>query len=235
MERYKRHLSIENFDSGKQEKIKNAKVLIAGLGGLGSFVLYNLASIGILNLGLVEFDKVDITNFNRQIIYNFSDLGKEKIVRAKENILKFNSDLKIETFNKKLDEDNVDEIIKNYDIIIDCLDNYKGKFLLNDSCLKFDKTLIFGGVEEFSGQIAVIDKKSACLRCIFPDFDLNKPVKKGIISPVVSEIASIQAMEAFKIITNDKHILYNTLLTIDFKKTEYKKLSLAKNKLCTLH
>ena len=235
MERYKRHLSIENFDSRKQEKIKNAKVLIAGLGGLGSFVLYNLASIGILNLGLVEFDKVDITNFNRQIIYNFSDLGKEKIARAKENILKFNPDLKIETFNKKLDEDNVDEIIKNYDIIIDCLDNYKGKFLLNDSCLKFDRTLIFGGVEEFSGQIAVIDKKSACLRCIFPDFDLNKPVKKGIISPVVSEIASIQAMEAFKIITNDKHILYNTLLTIDFKKTEYKKLWLGKKKLCRLH
>lgn len=235
MDKYQRNVLINEIGIFGQDKLKNAKVFVAGLGGLGSFVLYNLASTGIIHIGIVDFDNVGITNFNRQIIYDFADLNQNKAICAKRNILKYNPDLKIETYKEKLDEKNIESIIEDYDIIIDCTDNYKSKFLLNDFAVKCDKKLIYGGVEGFLGQVSVIDKNHACLRCIFPDFDINKTVKKGIISPVVSSIASIQAMEAVKIILGAEDILYNKLLTINCLKQEFKKLALTKNKLCKLH
>lgn len=152
MDKYQRNVLINEIGISGQDKLKNAKVFVAGLGGLGSFVLYNLASTGIIHIGIVDFDNVGITNFNRQIIYDFADLNQNKAICAKRNILKYNPDLKIETYKEKLDEKNIESITEDYDIIIDCTDNYKSKFLLNDFAVKCDKKLIYGGVEEFWGR-----------------------------------------------------------------------------------
>ena len=231
MERYNRNILIENIGIEGQKKLLSSKVLICGCGGLGSGVISSLASVGIGTIGLVDDDVVEISNLNRQFIHKLENIGKFKVDSAKEWINSYNPDIKTEVHQIRLDESNYD-FLKAYDVVIDCFDTFESKFLINEACNKSGKILIHGGVTEFFGQVAtIIPDKTACLRCLFPDLEFSS-VLKGVISPAVNTVASIQAMEAIKVILGIGEPLINKLLCYDGLKQEFKKINLAKNPEC---
>lgn len=227
--RYSRNILIDKISTQGQKKLLNSKVLICGAGGLGSTVITNLASLGIGKLGIIDNDSVELSNLNRQYIHNLDSIETSKTDSAKLWIEKYNKDIEVDTFKTRLNPDNYNEIVKNYEIIVDCFDTFESKFLLNDISIKTKTPLIHGGVEEFKGQVAtIIPDKTPCLRCLFPEPQNIQP-KKGVVSPAVSLIGSIQSMEVLKLILNieeplsGKMLFYNGLLntfkTINFKKS----------------
>ena len=228
MQRYSRNILLIK-DAG-QTKLLNSKVLICGCGGLGSTVIMNLAGSGVGTIGLIDDDVVEVSNLNRQFIHK--NIGEDKVTSAKKRILEYNPEITVNTYKIRLDENNYQSIVKDYDIIIDCFDSYKSKILLNDIAVETGKTLIHGGVTEYFGQVTVIKPSTPCLRCIFPDIDLEKEVPKGILSPVVSTVASIQSMEAVKQILNTGEPLEGLLLTYNALTNDFKKLKITKNTSC---
>lgn len=234
MTRYQKNILISEIGESGQQKIKNAKVLICGAGGLASGVIFNLCALGVMNIGIVDFDKVELTNLNRQYIHKTSALGEFKVLSARKTALEFNPVLNIKTYCEKIDENNVDELILPYDIIVDCLDSIKTKLLVSSAVIKTDKTLVHGGVDEFFGQVCTIDKTSACLACILPENALSDEnnAKKGVISPCVSTISSIQSMEVFKVITSLGEPLKNQLLLYSGLEQSFKKIKVQKNPNC---
>jgi len=235
LERYNRNILVDSIGEEGQNGLLSSRILIAGAGGLGSTVIANLAAVGIGNIGIVDNDKLELSNLNRQYIHKFKNIGTSKVESAKEWISKFNPDIDVKIYNLRLDESNYKDIVSEYDIIIDCFDSFNSKFLLNKICIEQNKTLIHGGVTEFSGQVlTIIPHQSACLACLLPDYDVNTYVVKGVISPAVSTIASIQSMEAVKVILGIESILVNELLTYDGKKQEFKKIKIQRNKDCPL-
>ncbi len=235
MERYSRNILIKQIGEEGQQKILNSKVLVAGAGGLGSTVIANLASAGIGNIGIIDNDVVELSNLNRQFVHKLKNIGISKVDSAKNWIFEYNPEINVQTYKIRLDENNSDEVISAYDFIIDCFDSYKSKFILNKTCVKNKKPLIHGGITEFSGQvITIIPGESACLNCIFPNYDFNEYVTKGAISPAVSTIASIQAMEALKIILGIDKLIINQVLSYDGLNQEFKKIPVAKNTNCPL-
>lgn len=232
-ERYSRNILIEKIDEIGQQKLLSSKILVAGAGGLGSTVLANLSSLGIGTIGIVDNDVLELSNLNRQYIHKLENLGKPKVNSAKKWIEEFNPDIKVQTYQIRLDENNFQEIVAGYDLIIDCFDSYKSKFLLNEIAIKSKKTLIHGGVTEFFGQVTtIIPSQTACLACILPDYDVNAYILKGVISPSVSTIASIQALEAVKILLEIGETLENQLLTFDGLNMNFKKLKTSRNHNC---
>lgn len=235
LDRYNRNILIPQISEEGQIKLLASRVLIAGAGGLGSTVIANLASVGIGNIGIIDNDILELTNLNRQYIHKLENIGKSKVNSAKDWIKSYNPEINVETYNLRLDETNAKEIIQNYDIVLDCFDSYKSKFLLNKICVENNITLIHGGVTEFYGQVlTIIPQKSACLNCIIPDHDENAYIVKGVISPAVSTIASIQSMEAIKKIIGIGSPLANILLTYNGLTQEFKKVSVNKNDNCPL-
>lgn len=235
MERYTRNIQVSEIGQEGQEKLLSSRILVCGCGGLGSTVVANLASLGVGNIGLVDDDEIEVTNLNRQYIHKFKDLGKSKVISAKEWIENFNPDVFVKTYDLRLDEKNCDEIVKDYDLIIDCFDSYSSKFLLNDIAIKSSKTLIHGGITEFYGQVTtIVPYETPCLRCLVPEADMQSFIPKGVISPAVSLIASIEAMEAVKMILNIGTPLTNTLLTVNALTSEFKKLKITKNSECKI-
>lgn len=228
MQRYSRNILLIK-DAG-QTKLLNSKVLICGCGGLGSTVIMNLAGSGVGTIGLIDDDVVEVSNLNRQFIHK--NIGEDKVTSAKKRILEYNPEITVNTYKIRLDENNYQSIVKDYDVIIDCFDSYKSKFLLNDIAVETGKTLIHGGVTEYFGQVTVIKPSTPCLRCIFSDIDLEKEVPKGILSPVVSTVASIQSMEAVKQILNTGEPLEGLLLTYNALTNDFKKLKITKNTAC---
>jgi len=234
-ERYNRNILVKEIGENGQKNLLNSKVLIAGAGGLGATVIANLASVGIGNMGIIDNDKLELSNLNRQYIHKFDNIGKTKVKSAKEWIKSFNPDINVEIFQIRLDESNYKDIINRYDVIIDCFDSYKSKFLLNKIAVKNNKILIHGGVTEFYGQATVIiPYKTACLNCLIPDINPNAYASKGVISPAVSTIASIQSMETVKTLLGIGTSLTNQLLTYDGLKMAFKKINIQKNPDCPL-
>ncbi len=234
-ERYSRNILVEKIGEEGQKKLLNSKILVAGAGGLGSTVLSNLASLGVGTIGIVDNDVLELSNLNRQYIHKLDNLNKPKVDSAKDWIEGFNPDIKVQTYQIRLDEDNFREIIEGYDLIIDCFDSYKSKFLLNEIAVKSGKILIHGGVTEFSGQaITIVPSKTACLACVLPDYDINAYIIKGVISPSVSTIASIQSFEAVKILLGLGETLENHILTFDGFTMKFKKLKITKNLNCKI-
>lgn len=232
--RYDRNILVPEINKEGQEKILNAKVLVCGAGGLGSTVIANLASLGVGHIGIVDNDIVELSNLNRQYIHTTKFLDKLKTASAASWIENYNNDIKAETFNIRLNETNYQDIVKKYDIIADCFDSFRSKFLLNDIAIKTNKPLVHGGVAEFYGQaIAIIPKKSACLRCVLPDADLDTKTIKGVVSPAVSTIASIQSMEILKLILGKGELLADKMLVFNGLSMGFKTIKLTKNKNCT--
>ena len=232
LERYNRNIIIEKIGIEGQLKLNNSKVLVAGCGGLGSTVIANMCSMGIGTIGLVDNDTLELSNLNRQFIHKFENIGKDKISSTKSWVNSYNPEVKIVAFNTKFDKNNGIGIVQDFELILDCFDSYESKFLLNKACAKSNKPLIHGGVTEFFGQVTtIIPNETACLNCLFPDSETAYTVK-GVISPAVSTIASIQSMEAAKYLLELDGLLKNELLTYNGLKQEYKKITLSKNTKC---
>lgn len=232
-ERYNRNILIPQISTDGQKKLSQAKVLVCGAGGLGSTVLVNLASVGIGTIGIVDNDILELSNLNRQYIHKFENIGKVKVESAKQWINEFNPEITVNIYQTRLDENNYENIIKDYDFIIDCFDSFKSKFLLNKIAVLTGKTLIHGGVTEFFGQVTVIvPGKTACLNCILPQG--SEYAVKGVLSPAVTTIASIEVMETVKLILNIGERLENKLLSYDGLKMQFKTINLAKNPDCIL-
>lgn len=234
-DRYSRNIMINNIGEEGQEKMLSSKILVAGAGGLGSTVLANLASAGIGHIGIIDNDILELSNLNRQYIHKLENIGKVKVESAKNWINSYNPNIEVKTYKLRLDENNYADIISEYDIIIDCFDSYKSKFLLNKIAVENNITLIHGGVTEFYGQVTtIIPNKTACLNCLIPNADKDEYIPKGVISPAVATIASIQSLEAIKVVLNLGKLLTNQLLTYNGLNMEFKKLNINKNTNCDL-
>ncbi len=216
LERYSRQIVLPELGHKGQMKLLSAKVLVVGAGGLSSAVLMYLASSGVGEIGVVDYDTVDLTNLHRQIIYDINDLNKSKVFSVKEKIKKLNPDVKIKVFEEKLDKSNIEKIFKDYEIIVDGLDNFNDKFLLNDYSILLNKKLVHAGAIGFEGQVlTVIPKQSACLRCYFPEIpaDFRESCKDlGVFGPCVGVISTIQANEVIKLILEVGKPLTNRVL-----------------------
>ena len=241
IERYSRQIVLKDVGTIGQKKIISAKVLIVGMGGLGSPVAEFLARAGVGLIGIVDDDKVSLSNLHRQSLYNTSDIGKFKVQVARGKIKKINPSIKIKIYKIKLNKNNFKKIIKDYDYIVDGSDNFSTKFLLNDFCYKFKKILVTGAISKFDGHVFTFNfknKKNSCLRCFFQETKISSNLldceSEGILGTVAGVVGTIQANEVLKKILNigvglDGFIFIIDLLNLNFRKVRIKK---RKNCLC---
>ena len=234
IERYSRQIVLKNVGVVGQKKILNSKVLIVGVGGLGCPIADSLSRAGVGTIGIVDFDKINLSNIHRQNLYNSKDIGKYKVDVVKEKIKSINPFTKIKTYKKKITEKNLNNIIKIFDIIVDGSDNFKTKFLLNKYSIKYKKNLIIGAISKFDGHVFTFnfkDKKTPCLRCFYqsePSDEILNCEAEGIIGPVAGIIGNIQSNEVLKTILKigkdlNNCILILNLLTLNFRKIVFKK------------
>jgi molybdopterin-synthase adenylyltransferase len=235
LHRYSRHIILKGFGPGAQEKLLDSSVIVIGAGGLGSPALLYLAAAGVGTLGIADYDTVDISNLQRQILYNEKDLNKLKTAAASEGITELNSDVQITRHSEKIAASNILDIIASYDFVIDGTDTLRMKALVNDACIIGNKPFSHAGVLEFSGQImTVIPHKSACMRCIIeelPDESVTC-AQAGIIGAVTGVLGTLQALEAIKYLTDTGTLLTDSLLTFQGDITRFHKLHFNKNPKC---
>ena len=234
--RFEKQIILKKIGLAGQKKISSANVLIIGMGGLGCPLLTYLAASGVGKIGIVDFDKVEISNLNRQTLFNTNDIGKFKVDQAKKAVNKINSKIKIIPFKIKLTSKNIKKIFNNFSIICDGTDNYNTRYLINDYCVKNKKTLISSAISKFDGQLMKFDfkKKGPCYRCFMPsppNFE-NNCQTEGIFSPVAGIMGSLQANEVLKSILNSKDNLTNYLLRFDSLKTDFRKSKISINPQC---
>jgi len=197
---YTRQIMMKEIGEEGQQKLAGASVLVVGCGGLGAPVLYYLTAMGIGHIGLCDGDTVSLPNLNRQILYTIDDIGKPKASIAKERLHVLNPDLETTIYDSFMNEKLAQEIIPVYDIIVDCLDNFDTRFILNDTCITANKPLVHAGIGEFYGQLMTITPgKGPCLRCLFPNGIKEKQKKQlGVIGPTPGILGAMQAMEVAK-------------------------------------
>ena len=234
LERYSRQIILKKVGILGQSKIKNSKVLVIGCGGLGSPVIDLLSRAGIGEIGIMDHDKVSISNIHRQVMFTSDDVGKYKVSILKKKISKINKNVKVKIYRDKAEDKNLGKILKLYDIIVDGTDNFKAKFLLNKFSLKYKKKLIIGAISKFEGHIFTFDfnlKKSPCLKCFYqgePSEGVLDCETDGILGSTAVVTGSLQANEVLKAILNvgknlNSHILIIDLLNLKFRKVLFKK------------
>lgn len=222
-----------------QQKLLSSKVLIVGAGGLGSPAAVYLAAAGIGTIGIVDADKVELANLQRQIIHHTSDLGVEKVKSAKTKMQAINPYVVVRTYHQQAKVDNIREIIRQYDFVIDATDNFPSKFLINDACFFEKIPFSHAGVLRFDGQlITVLPGETTCYRCIFnapPSPDAVPPASQaGLLGVLPGVIGTLQATEAIKYLLKLGDLLTNTLLTYDLLKMEFRKVHFPRNPNCPL-
>jgi adenylyltransferase/sulfurtransferase len=237
--RYSRHILLPEVGGKGQKKIAQAKILIVGAGGLGSPAAYYLAAAGVGTLGLIDSDVVDLTNLQRQVIHHTPDVGRPKVVSAKEKIAALNPDVAVITHEERLTAANALKIIRAYDLVIDGVDNFPAKFLINDACYFAEKPLVHGGILRFDGRVTtIIPKKSACYRCVFktppPPGLVASCQEAGVIGVLAGIIGTIQATEALKLVLGIGQPLTNRLLDFDARKTAFREIKVRRNPACPL-
>lgn len=237
LERYSRHIILEDVGIEGQEKILNAKVLVIGAGGLGSPIAFYLAAAGVGEIGIADGDVVDLSNLQRQIIHFTKDIGISKAKSAKEKMLAINPNIKVNVHHTMISAENILDIIKPYDFVIDGTDNFAAKFLINDACVLANKPFSHGGILRFAGQTMTIKpNESACYACVFnappPAGIVPTCSSAGILGAVAGMLGTIQAAEALKFITGSGELLYNSLLSFDAKNMNFKKTKFSKNPKC---
>ena len=239
IERFSRQIVLKDIGVLGQKKILLSKVLIIGAGGLGSPVAEFLSRAGIGSLGIIDDDKVSLSNLHRQSLYNTSDIGKFKVKIAKDKIKKINPNTKVTTYKVRLKNNNFKNIINNYDYVVDGSDNFDTKFLLNDFCLKFKKVLVTGAISKFDGHIFTFnfkDKKIPCLRCFFQESKISEDLlncqSEGILGTVAGIVGAIQANEVLKKILNIGISLDGYIFILDLLHLKFRKVKLKKRKDC---
>jgi len=240
IDRYSRQVILKKVGVVGQKKLFNSSVLIVGAGGLGSPIAIYLTALGVGKIGVIDKDKVEISNLTRQIIFSNSDIKKNKSTSAVNNLKKINPDVTFYDFNKKLTSNNIANIANNFEIIVDGSDNFRTRFLINDYCLKNKKILISGAISKFDGQVYTFNfskKKSPCLRCFIPkmsdnDLDTDNCEYEGVLGPLAGIIGSIQANEIVKEILDIGDSLCGYILIVDSLKLTFRKVKLNRRSDC---
>ena len=236
--RYSRQIILKDIGIIGQKKIINSKVLIVGAGGLGCPVADLLARSGIGLLGVIDFDKISLSNIHRQTLYTSKDIGKYKVNVLKKKLNQINREVEIKIYNQKADENNLKKIINKYDVVVDGSDNFKTKFLLNKFSLKFKKKLIVGAISKFDGHIFTfnfIKKNTQCLKCFYqtePSDEFLNCESEGILGSTANIVGSIQANEVLKIVLGIGKSLKSNILILDFLNLNFRKVLFKKRKEC---
>ena len=238
-ERYKRHILIKNIGGQGQKKLGQAKVLLVGLGGIGSTVIQHLAAAGIGKIGLVDKDTVALSNLQRQTIYTYEDIGKKKVSVASNFIKKLNKNVEITEYDFFLKGDDSTKIIGQYDVVLDGTDNFETRELINQQCVEQRKPLIFGGVSGWEGLVSLfVYKNSACFECIFKSskktpypFDCSS---EGVLGVTTSLVGTFMVAETIKLICETGQLLTNKLLICDALNGETEILNTQRNGKCSV-
>ena len=238
IEQYSRQILLKEISVEGQQKLLSSKVLVIGIGGLGSPVVLYLAASGIGCLGLLDFDTVELSNLQRQVLHFQSDIGTLKVVSAKEKLKQLNPNIKINSHICKLTKDNIHSIISEYDFVIDGSDNFNTKYLINDVCFKQHTPCSLAGILKFQGQITTVipNKTNPCFRCLFPTppDTQNQPScsSEGVLSPLAGLIGSLQATETLKFLTECSGLLIGQFLQVNLLTMQFNKLHYTKNNNC---
>tara|TARA_A100001388_G_scaffold276763_1_gene265468 strand:- start:1199 stop:1951 length:753 start_codon:yes stop_codon:yes gene_type:complete len=239
IERYSRQIILKEVGAIGQKKIKGAKVLIIGVGGLGCPIAEYLTRAGIGILGIVDNDNVNLSNIHRQSLYDTKDLNKPKVICAKNKLKKINPKISIKSFKLNLNEKNAGRLIEKYDYIVDGSDNFKTKFLINDYSLRLKKFLVVGAISKFDGHIFTYNfanSKNPCLRCFFQNDEISDDILnceyEGVLGTVAGIIGTLQANEVLKQILDIGKNLNNEILIIDLLSLNFRKVKINKQKKC---
>jgi len=237
IERYSRHIILPEVGGSGQQKMLEARVLLLGAGGLGSPAAYYLAAAGIGNLGIVDFDQVDLSNLQRQIIHSTERIGMLKTESAKKTIQALNPDVNVTLYNEKMDSSNIMRLIKNYDYVVDGSDNFPTRYLVNDACVMKNKTLIHGSIYRFEGQVTVFKPGDGpCYRCLYPEPPPPGMVPNcqegGVLGVLAGVIGNLQVVEVLKLILGIGKSLVGKLLIYDALNTGFRDLRLRKDTNC---
>ncbi len=237
--RYSRHLIIPEVGVAGQKKIKSAKVLVIGAGGLGSPLVLYLAASGIGKIGIVDYDVVDETNLQRQIMHTMEDIGKSKLESAEKAIAKINPNVETETYNVQLSSENALDILKEYDVIVDGTDNFPTRYLVNDACVLLGKPNVYGSIFRFDGQITVFDgSKGPCYRCLYPSPPppglVPSCAEGGVLGVLPGIIGTLQALETLKLVLGAGETLAGRLVLFDALKFSFREFKLKKNPDCPI-
>jgi len=239
IERYSRHIMLPEVGGSGQQKMLEARVLLLGAGGLGSPAAYYLAAAGIGNLGIVDFDQVDLSNLQRQIIHSTERIGMLKTESAKKTIQALNPDVNVTLYNEKMDSSNIMSLIKDYDYVVDGSDNFPTRYLVNDACVMKNKTLIHGSIYRFEGQVTVFKPGDGpCYRCLYPEPPPPGMVPNcqegGVLGVLAGVIGNLQVVEVLKLILGIGKPLVGKLLIYDALNTEFRNLRLRRDVNCPI-
>jgi molybdopterin/thiamine biosynthesis adenylyltransferase/rhodanese-related sulfurtransferase len=237
--RYSRHLIIPDVAMAGQKRLKNARVLAIGAGGLGSPTLMYLAAAGVGTLGVVDYDTVDESNLQRQIIHGQSDIGRSKAQSARDSIREINPLVKVVLHEERLDNDNVFEIFSQYDLIVDGTDNFATRYLVNDACVLLGKPYVWGSIYRFDGQASVFwAENGPCYRCLYPEPPppgmVPSCAEGGVLGVLCASIGSIQATEAIKLLTGIGETLIGRLMIYDALEMSYRTVKIRKDPQCPI-
>jgi len=237
LERYSRHIMLKEVGGKGQERLLKGKVLIIGVGGLGSPVALYMTAAGVGTIGIADADSVELSNLQRQIAHHTGDIGRQKVISAREKMAAMNPDVMVRECHHRVTAENIMTLIGDYDFVIDATDNFESKFLINDACILAGKPYSHGGILRFSGQtITVKPGDSACYRCIFPfppPEDVDAPCSRaGVMGVLPGVIGCIQATEAIKYILGEGNLLTGRLLTYDALDMKFREVPIRKNPAC---
>ncbi|MDR1023930.1 MAG: molybdopterin-synthase adenylyltransferase MoeB [Prevotellaceae bacterium] len=234
--RYSQHILLQDVGVEGQEKISRGKVLVVGVGGLGSPVALYLAAAGVGTIGVIDGDVVDLSNLQRQIIHFTEDVGKPKVISAKEKINRLNPDVQVITYQALLTAENVQEIIRDYDFVVDGTDNFPAKFLINDACVIAGKPFSHGGILRFEGQTLTYLPGAPCYRCLFhsppPPNTVPTCSQAGVLGAIAGMLGTIQAAEALKYLTGAGELLTGKLLSFNAKTMNFRTITTKRSDKC---
>lgn len=233
-QRYQKHLNLPELGTAGQLRLKNARVLVVGAGGLGCPVLLYLTAAGVGTIGVIDPDVVDLSNLQRQVLYTTDEVGKSKVKTAVSHLNRLNPDLTFDTYTSALDTGNARTVIQEYDIVVDCTDNFKVRYLVNDVCVSLGKPFVYGAIHRFEGQVAVLNadlgdgQRGPTYRCLFPEYpnDLEIPNcnDTGVLGVLPGVIGTYQANEVIKLITGIGQPLTQQLLMINLLSMDQQKI-----------
>ena len=238
VKRYSRHIIMGDVGSAGQRKLFQSKALIVGAGGLGSPSAVYLALAGVGTIGIVDFDVVELSNLQRQILHHTADVGRSKLDSARDNIKSYNPDVNVVLHDVRLESDNAMDIISQYDLVVNGADNFATRYLVNDACYLLNKTLVDGSILIFDGQATVFKPGQGCYRCLFPEPPppgmVPNCAEAGVLGALTGLVGSIQATEALKQFLGIGESLSSRLLLIDALSMSFREVKLKRNPACPL-
>ena len=236
-ERYARHLILDEVGEQGQERLRDGRVLVIGAGGLGSPAAQYLAAAGVGSIGVADGDRVELSNLQRQVIHGSSDLGRPKVLSARDRMLEINPGVQVECIGEWLTAENIGALVARYDFVLDATDNFEAKFLINDACLAAGTCYSHGGILKFQGQtMTVRPRETTCYRCIFPELpdpEVALPCSRaGVMGVLPGVIGTIQATEALKYLLGIGELLTSRLLTYNLLSMRFREVPLGRNPEC---